>query len=83
MFNLACNAAMLQEGSYQISGGERGSSLGFVASEPITGCKTDWVAVPANTLLVMTREKGGFLSVMRAPIDPLAQCNTQQQEVCK
>lgn len=39
-----------------------------MASEPITGMGSDWVAVPRNTALVITREKNGFMSVMRSPL---------------
>jgi hypothetical protein len=32
---------------------------------------TDWVAVPPNTALVMSREKGGFINIMRTPLSGL------------
>ncbi len=58
--------------------------MAFIASEPITGSKTDWVAVPPNHALVFTREKSGYLNVMRTPINPLADtCSPQQQEVSR
>ncbi len=58
--------------------------MAFIASEPITGSKTDWVAVPPNHVLVFTREKSGYLNVMRTPINPLASSDgPQQQEVSR
>lgn len=40
----------------------------LVVSEPITATATDWVAIPPNTALVITREKNGFVNVMRTPL---------------
>ena len=34
------------EGTYQLSQGERGSKVVFVVSEPITASTSDWVQVP-------------------------------------
>lgn len=59
---------MLREASYSLTYGERGSGVAFVASEPITGSNTDWVSVPKNTALVITREKGGYINIMRSPL---------------
>lgn len=39
-----------------------------MASEPITGSSSDWVALPKNTALVVSREKSGFVSLVKAPI---------------
>jgi hypothetical protein len=58
----------MREASYSLTYGERGSSVAFIASEPITGSNTDWVAVPKNTALVITREKGGYISILRSPL---------------
>ncbi len=48
----------MYEASYELAFGARGPRVALVASEPITGSNTDWVAVPPNTVLVMTKEKG-------------------------
>jgi hypothetical protein len=40
------------------------AALGCLAA----GSTTDWVAVPKNTALVITREKAGHLTVLRAPL---------------
>jgi hypothetical protein len=37
-------SSVLCEASYGISYSERGASVAFVASEPITGSTTDWVS---------------------------------------
>ncbi|KAI8475320.1 MAG: nucleophile aminohydrolase [Monoraphidium minutum] len=60
--------AVLREASYSLAYGARGSGVAFIASEPITGSNTDWVSVPKNTALVITREKGGYINIMRAPL---------------
>ena len=64
----AVGSSVLQEAAYALTYGVRGSGVAFVASEPITGSNTDWVAVPKNTAIVFTREKGGFINIMRAPL---------------
>lgn len=47
---------------------EGGSRVVIVASEPITKSKSDWVAVPANHALVVTREENGYMNVLHSPI---------------
>jgi acetylornithine deacetylase/succinyl-diaminopimelate desuccinylase-like protein/WD40 repeat protein len=61
-------SSVLQEADYALAHGPRGARVAMVASEPITGSTTDWIVVPKNVALVVTREKGGFLSVLRAPL---------------
>jgi hypothetical protein len=43
-------SSVLCEASYGISYSERGASVAFVASEPITGSTTDWVSPPRRFL---------------------------------
>ncbi|GBF92924.1 hypothetical protein Rsub_05760 [Raphidocelis subcapitata] len=80
----AVGSSVMREASYSIAYGERGSSVAFIASEPITGSNTDWVAVPKNTALVITREKGGYINIMRSPLiatPPAGGPDPVQQEV--
>lgn len=39
-----------------------------MASEPITKSSGDWVVVPKNTALVVSRGKDGFIDIMRTPL---------------
>lgn len=59
------SSSILHEASYDLQYAERGAQVAFVASEPITGSSADWVAVPKNHTLVITREKGGYINIMR------------------
>ncbi|KAG2445688.1 hypothetical protein HXX76_000296 [Chlamydomonas incerta] len=61
-------SSITQESSYELSFAAQGPAVVFVASEPITASASDWVAVPKNTALVVTREKGGFLNILRCPL---------------
>ncbi|GIL70254.1 hypothetical protein Vretifemale_1091 [Volvox reticuliferus] len=61
-------SSITQESSYELGVSAQGPSVVFVASEPITASASDWVAVPKNTALVVTREKGGFLNILRSPL---------------
>ncbi|GLI58924.1 hypothetical protein VaNZ11_000709 [Volvox africanus] len=61
-------SSITQESSYELGVSAQGPSVVFVASEPITASASDWVAVPKNTALVVTREKGGFLNILRCPL---------------
>lgn len=63
-------SSILRGGSYSLVHGERGASVAILASEPITASRTDWVAVPKNTAVIITREKGGFLNIMRSQLGP-------------
>jgi predicted glutamine amidotransferase len=56
------------EAEYELCYRDPGSTTVLVASEPITAAKGDWVAVPRNHALVVTREKGAFVNVMLAPL---------------
>ena len=64
----ATASALAQEGEYSLTYGDAGTRTVLVASEPITRSKGDWVAVPRNTALVVSREKGRFINVMLAPL---------------
>jgi hypothetical protein len=55
---------------YALTCGVTGSKIVMVASEPITKSCTDWVKVPHNSALVVTREKGDFVNVIRSPLKP-------------
>ena len=56
------------EGTYQLSHGERGSKVVFVVSEPITASTSDWVQVPRNSALVISRGKGGYIDIIQTPL---------------
>ncbi|GLC44069.1 hypothetical protein PLESTB_000932700 [Pleodorina starrii] len=64
----ANSSSVTQESSYELGLSAQGPAVVFVASEPITASASDWVAVPKNTALVVTREKGGFLNILRCPL---------------
>lgn len=40
----------------------------MVTSEPITGAASDWVVVPRNHALVVTRDPNGWMNVLHTPI---------------
>lgn len=62
--------SILQGGVYNLVHGERGASVAILASEPITASRTDWVVVPKNTAVIISREKSGFLNIMRSQLGP-------------
>lgn len=67
-------SSIAHEGEYTLSYGEAGSRTALIASEPITRSGGDWVAVPRNTAVVMSREKGAFVNIMLAPLGPAVTC---------
>ncbi|GMH45158.1 hypothetical protein BSKO_13115 [Bryopsis sp. KO-2023] len=75
-------SSILSEGKYDIAYAERGTCVAMVASEPITGSASDWVQVPKNTALVISREKSGFVNIMRAPLASSG-IHVQQKEVLR
>lgn len=56
------------EGEYALRFSEVGTRVAVIASEPITGSASDWVAVSPGTALIVSREKGGYVNILRAPI---------------
>lgn len=79
----ACAPSSLQsEAQYDLTYAERGTRVAMVASEPITGSKSDWVKVPKNTALVISREKSGFVNIMRAPVSSTGS-HPRQEEVLR
>ena len=74
-------ASAAGESAYCIESSIAGSTrVVLVASEPITQSSGDWVAVPTNTALVVSREKGGCIDIIRAPLAASA-CHVRQEEV--
>ena len=68
------------EGDYELEFSERGARVVIVASEPITGSKSDWVAVPKNHALVVTRDRtNGYIDVIHTPIFSGAPCVRQSE----
>jgi predicted glutamine amidotransferase len=68
------------EGAYQIESSAAGGTLVvLVASEPITQSSGDWVAVPKNTALVVSREKEGYIDIVRTPLHPSGEHNRQEE----
>ena len=57
-----------EEGDYHLLYSDKGSRVCLVASEPVTSAAHDWCEVPANTALVVCREKGGILNILLSPI---------------
>lgn len=51
----------------------------LVASEPITKSSGDWVAVPKNTALVVSREEDGHINVIRTPLHASGKHNRQEE----
>ena len=51
----------------------------LVASEPITKSSGDWVAVPKNTALVVSREADGHIDIVRTPLHPSGKHNRQEE----
>lgn len=75
-------SSLQSEAQYDLTYAERGTRVAMVASEPITGSKSDWVKVPKNTALVISREKSGFVNIMRAPLTSTGS-HPQQEEVLR
>ena len=69
------------ESQYELAYGAQGTRVAIVASEPITGSPSDWVAVPKNTALVISREKkeDGFVNIMQAPLDAYGQLRCHEE----
>ena len=53
----------------------------LVASEPITRSAGDWVAVPRNTVLIVSRDKGGCLNLLSSPLGALGMQAFQASEL--
>eukprot|EP00850_Spirogloea_muscicola_P002699 SM000010S04337 [mRNA] locus=s10:1062363:1070596:- [translate_table: standard] len=53
---------------YFVKHSDRRGLLGIVASEPLTDESADWIQVPRNTMVVMTRFKGEFVDLILVPI---------------
>lgn len=56
-----------------------GTRVVLVASEPITRSSGDWVAVPKNTALVVSREADGHIDIVRTPLHPSGKHNRQEE----
>ncbi|KAK9815459.1 hypothetical protein WJX72_003974 [[Myrmecia] bisecta] len=78
----AASSSISGEGEYCLTYREVGTRVVIVASEPITRSAADWVAVPHNTALVISREKNGFINVIRTPIAAGA-AHARQEEVAR
>lgn len=62
-----------EQKEYAIVHNTTGSKMVMIASEPITKSCVDWIKVPPNTCLVVTKEKDDFVNVIRCP---LTNCGT-------
>ena len=77
------SSSVASEGRYELTYAEQGSGkphslwhkctnrglgVAIVASEPITGTPSDWVAVPENHALTISREKSGYVNIIRSPL---------------
>ncbi|CAG9463974.1 unnamed protein product [Pedinophyceae sp. YPF-701] len=74
--NKACTAgaarqAAVKQADYTVlRHGDRCSRMAVLASEPITASTTDWVQVPKNHALVISRDAQGFVNIVRSPLLP-------------
>lgn len=71
-----------EESDYHLLYSDKGSRVCLVASEPVTSAANDWVEVPANTALVVCREKGGILNILLSPITLTSDC-ARHEEVAR
>eukprot|EP00210_Caulerpa_lentillifera_P007669 g7320.t1 len=62
------SSSISKDSKYELTYAEQGSGVAFIASEPITGHPADWVEVPHNHALIITREKSGIVNIMRSPL---------------
>lgn len=60
--------AVTGEGDYGLSYAGAETRVCFVASEPVTGCASDWNVVEPNTALVISKDQRGILTVFKAYI---------------
>ena len=68
------------EGAYRVESSVAGGTrVVLVASEPITRSSGDWVAVPKNTALVISRDKDGHMDVVRTPLHRSGKHNRQEE----
>ncbi|KAI7835447.1 hypothetical protein COHA_010652 [Chlorella ohadii] len=74
--------SMEEEHDYHLLYSDRGSRVCMVASEPVTSAANDWVEVPANTALVVCREKAGILNILLAPLGEQGS-HTREEEVAR
>ena len=63
-----CARCACGQGDYTLMYGAVGTRVVLVASEPITRSAGDWVAVPRNTVLIVSHDKGGCLNVLSSPL---------------
>lgn len=70
------------EDKYKIGYSERGTSVVIIASEPITHSVSDWVIVPKNTALIVSREKSSYVNVMKAKFDDNGNIE-RKDEICR
>lgn len=53
---------------YSLDYANKSARVILVASEPITSSASEWVAVPVNHGLVVTRDPEGWMSVLHVPL---------------
>jgi hypothetical protein len=53
---------------YSLDYANRSARVVIVASEPITSTASEWVAVPKNHALVVTRDSDGWMNVLHTPM---------------
>jgi hypothetical protein len=56
------------DGEYSLDYADKSARVVLVASEPITGATSDWVMLPKNHALIVTRDSNGWMNVLHAPI---------------
>lgn len=64
--SLLTGAGVGETGAYRMVHADRRTQLAMVTSEPLTADATDWVPVPTNHMVVVTRD----LHVLVAPVLP-------------
>jgi hypothetical protein len=56
------------EGEYALEYADKSARVVMVTSEPITGTTSDWVVVPRNHALIVTRDAAGWMNVLHTPL---------------
>ena len=56
------------EGEYALEYADKNARVVMVTSEPITGATSDWVVVPRNHALIVTRDAAGWMNVLHTPV---------------
>lgn len=56
------------DGEYSLEYADKSARVVIVSSEPITGATADWVMLPKNHALIVTRDTNGWMNVLHSPV---------------